>query len=65
MDVQGHLSIWDVKQNSLTNVNFGKIRATCIAVSTHEDDVMAVGTLEGDVYVLDTTGKVFFIKLDI
>ena len=57
MDDVGDLSVWNLKDNCLTHIQFGKIQTSCIAVSTHEDDVIAVGTKNGEICVLDTTGE--------
>jgi hypothetical protein len=57
MDLEGQLSIWDLKQNLTSLLSFRKIRATCISVNPFEDDVLAVGSQTGEIYVLDTSGK--------
>ena len=58
IDCTGSLVIWRVKEKTLRKLKLETAwTLSCMAVSPHEDNIVAVGALSGSILIIDVTGE--------
>ena len=53
LSTDGTLMSWHVTFNSCQAYNFGKLSATCLALSPHSNDIAAIGTKKGLIMLVE------------